>query len=49
MEFLSYLLTEWIKTSEAVYKVYPVFNNYGGFDLKWEQVYPIPTTERTQT
>ena len=49
MEILSYLLTRWVKTSEAIYKVYPIFNDYGGFDLKREQVYPIPTAERKQT
>lgn len=42
MEILSYLLTGWIKTSEAVYRVYPISNDYGGFDIKWQQVYPIP-------
>lgn len=48
MEILSYLLTQWIKTSEAVYRVYPIFDGYGGFDLKWEQVYPIPTKDNNR-
>ena len=50
MDLFTFLLTSYYKDQHGTYyRVYPEFNDYGGFDLKWEQIYPIPTAERKQT
>lgn len=42
MDLLTFLLTSYYKDQHGTYyRVYPEFNDYGGFDIKWEQIYPV--------
>ena len=46
MEDLAFLLTNYYKDQHGNhYRVYPEFNDYGGFDMKWEQIYPVQKEE----
>ena len=46
MDLFTFLLTSYYKDQHGnYYRVYPEFNDYGGFDIKWEQIYPVQKEE----
>lgn len=46
MDLFTFLLTIYYKDQHGnYYRVYPEFNGYGGFDMKWEQIYPAQEEE----
>jgi hypothetical protein len=49
MDLFTFLLTSYYNTNKGTYyRVYPEFNDYGGFDMKWEQIYPVTKPQRKE-